>query len=228
MIIIVIIILLLCYINKTKTEKDKIKYYDFGNKNSDKKICILAGVHGNEPAGCHLLINLLKKNYFNKFNLYIRVIPVVNEFGIKYNIRYQNNLLYPDINRNFREDGGIENISKQLVDLTKKFNIIIDFHEAWGYYKDNNGSIGSTISTNMTKLGNIIIDKLNRSINDKRKQFIQYNKLCRIKTSFGCFNKNKKYMLVETSGQNNIQPLKLRMKQIYIIIKIILENINII
>lgn len=217
MIIIILLILLLFYFKFIKNQS--IKYFDFGNKKSKIKICFLAGVHGNEPAGSYILIKLLKKNYFNNKNLFIRIIPVVNEFGLRNNIRYQNNILYPDINRNFTENDGIENMSKQLINLTKNFNIIIDIHEAWGFYNDNNGSIGSTITTNMTNLGKIIINELNKDIDKKRYKFVLLDNLCKIKSTFGCYNKNKKYMLIEISGQNDIQPIELRMNQIYTIIR---------
>lgn len=230
------------YIGPVKNQK--IKYYDFYNsfnllgfpfepykvESCNKKIykiCIIAGVHGNEPAGTVCLKNLISNGYFTdvakKKRFYIRVIPCVNEYGYKNNIRYQSNMIFPDINRNFKGEGD-ETTSKTLLELIKDFDLVIDFHEGWGFHLINNKSIGSTLSPS-SKFTNYIaeecITELNKNITDIDKKFIVLNnRSCEIPTTLACNRKksNKDYLLVETSGQNNIQPMHIRTEQIKTII----------
>jgi hypothetical protein len=206
---------------------NKIKYYDF-NTNSKIKICFIAGVHGNEPAGSITLNELIKEKYFENKNIFIRIIPIVNKFGYNFNIRYQNNPFYPDINRNFSENGPVEKNSKELYNLTKDMDIVIDFHEGWGFYKINPESVGSTITVTpkLKYLGQKIINNINKNIVNLDYKFILRNDICEINTTLGCYlnNKNKNYILVETTGQNNIQPLYLRKNQIKNIIQTIINN----
>jgi hypothetical protein len=209
-------------------ENTTIKYYDYGNINS-KKLCIVAGVHGNEPAATILLNNMIKNKYFNNTNFFIRIIPVANEYGIKNNTRYQNNILYPDINRNFIENG-LDSSSKQLIELTKDMNLILDFHEGWGFHKINPTSIGSTVtvSKNMKELGNIIINNLNKIIKKEAYKFILLDDICDIDSTLGCYsnNNNMNYILVETTGQNDIQPLEIRHTQIKNVIDTVLNHMS--
>ena len=209
------------------TFDNNIKYYDFGNIDSKYKICIIAGTHGNEPAGSITLLELLKNNYFTNNNIFIRVIPIVNNFGYKFGIRYQNNIFHPDINRNFVNDG-LCNVSKQLIKLIRDFDLIIDVHEGWGFHLINNSSIGSTLTATQKSfnLAENIINEINKTIIKNEYKFILRRNVCDIKTTLGCFIKNigKEYILVETTGQNNIQPLNLRKKQVKIVIDNILKN----
>lgn len=208
----------------------KVLHYDFGYKNANLKICFIAGVHGNEPAAALLLQELIKKKYFKNSNVFIRVIPVVNRFGLNTNFRFQNNIFYPDINRNFRNDKGIDKTSKKLIELTKDMDIIIDFHEGWGFHKINEESIGSTVITgNLSQLAEEIKDNLNYTISNKNLKFSFLKKPCRIQNSFGCYNykKNKRYILIETSGQDDIQKLSLRQEQVKIVIDTVLNFYNV-
>ena len=51
---------------------------------------------------------------------------------------------------------------------------------------------------------------------------------CNIESSFGCYNykNNKKYILIETSGQNNIQKMEVRKNQVKIVIDTVLDYFN--
>ena len=73
-------------------------------------------------------------------------------------------------------------------------------------------------------ISNEIIDILNDTIPDEGKKFTllfrNKKKKCKPKGSFGCWaEKNKKnYILVETTGQNNIQDIRIRVNQQKIIL----------
>lgn len=233
-ILVVLLFFVLIKLYEFFTYDQTIIYYDFGNPSSNIRITIMAGVHGNEPAGSILLNEILKTNYFTTIaetkNIFIRVLPVCNNVGFYYGIRFQNNLLRPDINRNF-VGNGLDRTSRTIIELTKNSNYILDFHEAWGYYKINPSSIGSTLtpSNNMRDIAEIIKNKLNEKIkNDKYKfELRKKNDICSIKSAFSCFNNklNKNYILIETTGQNNKQPLKIRKDQIFTVINTFLSHI---
>jgi len=210
---------------------DLIEYYDYGNINSKYKLCIVAGIHGNEPAASILLNKLIQEKYFKNIdeNIFIRIIPNVNKFGITFNTRYQNNIKHPDINRNFIENSDDDGY-KKIIELTKNMDLILDFHEGWGFHKINPTSLGSTITIspgkNMKELGKHIIRNLNNIIPKKEHKFILLKNTCRIKSSLGCYSthNNTNYILVETTGQNNIQKLEIRHKQIYNVIITVISH----
>jgi len=208
--------------------------YDYGNIDAPIKICFIAGVHGNEPAGCYMLKELIDNNYFKNIveknpKLFIRVIPIANNFGFNMNMRYQNNIFYPDINRNFIGNG-LEATSQKIIQLTNNMQYIVDFHEGWGFHQINSMSLGSTltITPSMNSLGQLIINNINSTIPDKIKHFVILDRICDIMEGFGCYNikRGKNYILVETSGQNDVQPLELRKQQIGIIISTVISYLT--
>ena len=233
-ILIIIVIFLLFNLYKFFTYNQTIVYYDFGNPNSNIRILIMAGVHGNEPAGSILLNELLKTDYFKSIaetkNIFIRILPVCNNVGYHYGIRYQNNILRPDINRNFIGNG-LDKTSKEIIELSKVANYILDFHEAWGFYQIHSSSIGSTLtpSENMRDIAKIIKIQLNKKIKIDKHKFLLRNRedICNIESAFSCFNNklNKNYILIETTGQRNKQPLEIRKDQVFTIINTFLSYI---
>jgi succinylglutamate desuccinylase len=204
-----------------------LPYHDFGDPHVSyqKRFCFIAGVHGNEPAASLLLERLLKTDYFqqkaNALGVFIRVIPSVNEFGLRYGIRFQNSFLYPDINRTFEHEGN-GFISKEMIRLTKDIRVIIDFHEGWGFHRIHPSSLGSTltVSDSARPMAERIIERLNQTISNRQHQFMILERMCEIKAAFSCYcNKREKtYILVETTGQNDVQPITERQRQIQIII----------
>lgn len=235
--IIVIIIIFVSW-NARKENIEEPKVYTFGDSGQTKrcghKIVIIAGVHGNEPAGPHTLMKLIKRGYFHDLahqtKSKIIVVPSVNEYGLTRNKRWQDNFWRPDINRNFTIEGGTEPTSNFLAQLTKSADLVIDFHEGWGYHKIQNASIGSTISPTETPLAlglaRQMISRLNRGISDQGKQFtLLRGEACIIPSAISCFLKSRNYILVETTGQNNIQPMEIREQQILNILEC-LKNIQ--
>lgn len=222
--------------NTYKNKSSKIIYYDYGNINNRIKIGFVGSVHGNEPVGCHALSFLINTNYFSqiakKQNIFIRVIPCVNKWGLKHNSRYQLNLLHPDINRNFNNQGS-DDTSRQIIKLIKNMDWVIDIHEGYDFYLLNNQSVGSTLSPSYHLESKNISDKMisavNNTILDSYKKFtVLTNNSCRIKNTLACYrqHQNKKYILIEISGQNNIQPLELRKQQTINLIKAFFNNLN--
>jgi len=226
----IIIFILVLFLLFFSTYNQRVTYKDFGDPFSPIRICFIAGVHGNEPAASLHLCSLLKTDYFDRMSqrgIFIRVIPRVNEFGLDMGIRYQNSLFHPDINRTFGEEGENDVISKDMIKLTRDMTLIVDFHEGWGFHLLDDKSLGSTLTvTNDVKsLGQKIIERINETISDPFRKFVILDRMCKIKEAFSCYNnvRGRNYILVETSGQNNIQDLNIRQDQIQIVIETCLE-----
>jgi hypothetical protein len=196
-------------------------------------VYIQGSVHGNEPAGteaCKILLNFYKFNKIKRGTVII--FPIPNPIGLLLNIR--NNIISynKDINRNFINNG-LCKISQKIITIVKKSDFIIDLHEGWGFYLLNNNSIGSTLTPTskiMKKYSHIIVNNINKYIKNDYKKFVVLNEDdCNIHSSLRClsYNLKKKYLLVETTGQNNIQPLNIRVNQMISIVNNLLNILNI-
>jgi hypothetical protein len=187
-------------------------------------ILLIGSVHGNEPAGSVALykfMNSLKNNNIQSGKLFI--IPCPNKLGLLFNSRWLlHRLNNRDLNRNFprnEREIALDPISTKIMEYVIKSDLIIDFHEGWGFHKINPESMGSGIYPGDTKfsivLANELLNNVNQYIQDPIKKFsIVYNKHPDIKSLKNFANYlGKDYILVETSGQDNIQPMDLRVKQ---------------
>lgn len=219
------------FIHDTKCTNIKVYKYGVVGK---FKLALLGGVHGNEPAGSIGLNKLISSGYFenmaNKLNIHIVVIPDANPCGLKQNVRFQPDIIWPDINRNFgTEDGNgvvAQTIIKEFVDA----DLIVDFHEGWSWHQIDSNSVGSTVIPTKVPLAQeiskLIVSNINKTITEKKKQFLVLDKdPCDIKSTLRCSmsKKNINYILVEISGQNNIQPIDVRTNQVVITINSIYE-----
>ena len=199
----------------------KVRVYR--NRNPGKTIMLVGGVHGNEPAGAHALTSLC--NMFDSGKVKLKcgkliIVPVANEWGIKNYERSNGNFFNNDVNRNFTESGPADNISAALANLAKGADLVFDFHEGWGYHKINPESIGSTITSSsdpkIQRLAQATVDLLNDGIADPGKKFThRVNDACDITTTLGCQVQRSggNYILIETTGQNEIQPRVVRVDQ---------------
>jgi len=153
----------------------------------------------------------------------------VNPCGYYFNNRYYNSVVGNiDINRLYGKNFPINNKIEKLVKLN---DIILDFHEGWGYIRQNTKSVGSSITCSKIpiKYQNDIIKKINSSITEDYKLWninTQKSEIMHSLRDFAIDNK-KAYMLIETSGQNNIQPLDVRVSQNITIITYILKKYRI-
>jgi predicted deacylase len=179
-------------------------------------ILMVGGTHGNEPAGKDALNRLLQSNIkLKRGNLII--IPEANKSGGFLKSRWLlHNWIHPDLNRNYT-DQGKEDISKKIIDHVHNSDLIVDFHEAWGYRNKNKDSMGSTLSytTDQSKLlANEIIDRLNQTIDEDYKKFTvneEIDELLTLRNYAGRYRKD--YILMETTGQNNVQNIETRVNQ---------------
>jgi hypothetical protein len=155
----------------------------------------------------------------------------------------RNNILF-DMNRHFN-DNAFFNINKKIIKLMDQADFIIDFHEGYDYHRINKTSIGSTLSPGNTDesydVAKKIVDKLNKSIDNDKQFMILTNKKHLISAEPNIYSnesivknsldyyvnnnkiKNYNYILVETTGINNKQPLEIRTKQIKEIINTVIE-----
>jgi hypothetical protein len=253
-IILLISILFYLYINYyLKKICNNLEIFYYGEKTeTNKTILILGGIHGNEPAGSKAIKQFMEEiNIKNiKLNNRIILIPNVNYCALQLNSRQVP--FIGDLNRKFPitenyNENDLHPIIKEILIQIKQADFIIDFHEGWGFYKDNTGSIGSTITPTNTDNSNTIAEEvyknLNNKINDNNKKFtilIDKSDDTKIKTEPNKYSYNndikgtlryyanlikKNYLLIETSGQNDIQDLQTRVSQARMVIDTVLENI---
>lgn len=194
-------------------------------------ILMVGGTHGNEPAGKLALKKLIDSNIKLKKGTLI-IIPEANKSGSYFNTRWLlHNFIHSDLNRNYT-DNGKEEISKKIIENVNKSDFIVDFHEGWGYRLENPESMGSTLSYTTDKskiIAQDIIKELNKTIKQDYKKFTINEEEDNLLTLRNYSNrKNKDYILVETTGQNDIQKIETRVNQDMIIINNILSSFNMI
>jgi predicted deacylase len=236
-IILALIIIILIIYYKTTINNICYKepeYFEYTGKEEGPAILIIGATHGNEPAGYYGI-----KEYMNKLNRQeitlkrgkIIFIPAVNYCGLKLNNRNHNTV--GDINRLYRDNVNNNIINKLIINFSKTSDFIIDFHEGYDYANKSDDTLGSTITPAETEksleIANIVVNNLNKIINIDYKKFkINHNK--KIKGTFRDYVDINKlnYILVETTGQGNVQPLNIRTEQCVNVINSVLENYNMI
>ena len=201
--------------------------YEFNSSKPGPNILLIGGTHGDEPASFSSLLifkNLLKNNKIKINYGKISIIYNVNNCGYYFNNRYYS-VIGKKIDLNRKYNTGFP-INKNIQKIIKNKDIIVDFHEGWGYLSENNGSIGSSITINNypIKIIKNLVKKLNKNIADTNKKWKLNTDYRLIKNSLRDYCKNKSYILVETSGKNNIQPLYIRVNQNLKIISQILNK----
>lgn len=240
----------------SKESLDKFTFH--GKQSSSyPTILIVGGTHGNEPAGSNAiqeLINSLTTNEKILKNGKLILVPKVNNCGILTNSRFiplvwDLNRKYPKkLNKEGYKQYDNKNINDVICSLVDESDFILDFHEGWSYRSKNKSSVGSTLTpTNRpmpTNLSIKIVELLNKDITDIEKKFmimtdeidlvnnnpILFAKNEEIKGTlrYFCSLLNKEYILVETTGQNNIQPMHTRLEQCRIIMDTIFSHFGMI
>jgi len=240
-ILIVVVLVVLIYIFCDNC--NQIEEFTFTGAERGPNILIVGGTHGDEPSGSEALHNL--KDNIENGNVVIKrgtltVVPDVNPCGLKFGIRWNpGNILNPDINRAYpsiQGENGKCHISQKIKEIVDNSDFVLDLHEGYDFYHNHPKSIGSTISPGPTKLSEKIAENmkftLNKKIPEKNKKFhvINYSKKDVINGTLSeyCQRINKDYILIETTGQGDIQPLEIRVNQMKGTIDTLLKNLKIV
>lgn len=240
--IITIFIIIIFYIVLFNYAND-IDVYVYDTNKKGKTILLIGSVHGNEPAG-HIALSQLKNDLDNNKlkikNGKVIIIDTPNKLGLMMNNRLLLHRFWnTDLNRNFPNEysnEALEPISEIITEYVKNADWIIDFHEGWGYLSDNNGSLGSGIYSSNTEESKNMVNELLNEVNSIRcnsKKFTTIENLDIYSNEIGtlrnyCVQLNKNYILVETTGQNEIIPLEIRAIQVRKIIDYIMLKLEII
>jgi hypothetical protein len=204
-------------------------------------IGMVGSVHGNEPAGAYTLTRMLANNEFKLKKGKVIILPQANPCGLDLNVR-ENPQSGNDINRQFSEYGGNDETSRYIIEALKTCDVILDFHEGWGFFKETKASlnpftqisVGSTVTPSnhdiWKTLAPIVVHDLNLQIHEPLKKFsVIWNESCKIEQSLNCYaaKNNRPYMLIETSGQNDIQPMEVREQQNRTIIAAVMRELGV-
>ena len=185
-------------------------------------IALIGGVHGNEPSGSVALQELIDDGWFTRESrerINFIVIPRANEYGLQKGIRETGDIWHPDLNRSFHERSASP-LSKYLLDVIEPADFVMDFHEGWGWHQINKASIGSTISPTAglsIRVANAATAAVNDDISDPYKKFLMLPDIsCDIKSALSCYmeQRGRNYILTETTGQKDIQPMQTRVNQV--------------
>ena len=216
-----------------------IQIHVFDSKKEGPRVFMIGGTHGNEPAGTLGLEQLMNQLHSGKMKLesgFIAIVSHPNKLGLSCNSRWLlHRLWHRDLNRNYQTtdfEQANEPISRRITTWIRDYNInfILDFHEGWGYSIVQRDSMGSGIFPglmhNSKQIAEDIVVSLNHSISNPSKKFtLQLNKHPTIRSLKNHANYKKiDYILVETSGQNDIQPKSVRIEQVLHIIHHILQR----
>ena len=230
------IILIICLSSCLLTNSiNQIEHILIDSGISGPTLLLIGGTHGNEPAGSVGLDQFIKSNIkINKGKIII--IPRVNKLGLFLGTRWGYNGFLPvDYNREYpssvKESAG-DYINRQVIEYIKNADFIVDFHEGWGYNIVEPESMGSGIYPSNTEsaksIANDVLTAINNTISDLEKKFTINYDSPRIPNSLDsyCDALHKNYILIETSGQDDIQPLELRVNQVLLVISTVLDKLN--
>lgn len=193
----------------------KVRHHVLSGALPGPSVLIVAGTHGNEPAGTNALLRLLRTVRLAKGRLV--VVPRVNPCGLALGIRANPGDWLADVNRNY-PDGG--RINRQIQQLVRTADWIVDLHEGWGYRRVNRDSVGSGVYPGATaeaqRMAAEMTATVNATITDLDKRFVAET-LPPLRGSFrdyvNAHYRDKHYVLIETTGQQDVQPMRVRVDQ---------------
>jgi len=202
-------------------------------------IGVIGGIHGNERSGSVALANLIASGWFDaQKSIAWKVIPNANPYGLLSGSRYDDK--GKDLNRQFVDGVMLDDtIPSSVLTFFADCDLVIDLHEGWGWHQISPASMGSTITANSgwsSEIAMGLLDAVNRVTYqiypfEPKKQFVMldYKTVpCEIPSTLGCYlqKMGKDHILIEITGQRNIQPMRYRLQQIYSMMDKLVDMVN--
>jgi len=205
-----------------KQQCNQVQYHVFTPLHHQQKletILIIASIHGSEPAGSLACLRLLPVLFERSQTLNKRIVLIysANPCGLKLGWRQnpyyvlQGKMEAGDMNRQY-EEGGQTQINQQILQLIRRYKptLIVDLHEAWGYFQLQEGSMGNGIypvGSFASQLSLQLQRLLNQNIQNPVKQYVVHDWQPVPEGSLRelCKQKRWNYILIETSAEQSLQ-----------------------
>ena len=218
-----------------KRECDQLDFQEYVGSTQGPTVLFIGSVHGNEPAGTLALEDYFDYDFVPKKGR-VMVVTRPNRCGQFLNMRWQPQYIpyfsknLSDLNRSIHKDTR-NHVANELTKLIEQSDLVVDLHEGWGFHQLQPSSMGSCVypSKKVWSLGETIVSNINKTIPDAKKQFL-VRQAPELKNTTDEFAQSlgKNSIVVETTGQNNIQPVQLRVYQQKIVINTVLEQLGMI
>lgn len=198
--------------------------FHLGKDTSKTTVLLIAGTHGNEPAGAEYLTTLVERFRTKKIDCDIKVIviPKVNKLGLIQNIRRVPDTTAWDLNRAYPKPGDqeVREIIKTYLHFIEHADLVVDLHEAHGYrisdHRVEHRTKGSGIYSNGVGDSSTIVQKMVQNVNkiiDKQDHHFVTDQIKPIPGSlrYYCTEHIIPYILIETT---RIEQLKTRLEKL--------------
>lgn len=195
------------------------------------RILLLSGTHGNEPAGTgelrRIAAELRVADRAGRLRGTVTIVPAINAPGLAAGTRTWYGI---DLNRQYDTVDSTPVITRQILELCRQSDFVMDFHEGWDYHVRTPESIGSTITgtPDAAGLARNMVAALNGTIADADKKFKYVEEMyCDIKSTLACacHKLGVPYLLCETTGQRDVQPLALRQAQVRLVCNVLFDTV---
>ena len=210
--------------NTAKTLDKTPEIFNLGKDTSKTTVLLIAGTHGNEPAGAEYLTTLVERFQTKKIDCDIKVIviPKVNKLGLIQNIRKVPDTTAWDLNRAYPKPGHqeVREIIKTYLHLIDHADLVVDLHEAHRYRISDSRTKGSGIYSNGVGNSSTIVQKMVQNVNkiiDNQDHHFMTEQIKPIPGSlrYYCIKHKIPYILIETT---HIEPLPTRLEKLHNII----------
>lgn len=177
-----------------------------------KRIVLLGTQHGNEP-GPGLYLQQFAEQLRFTMGINLTIIPVANPGAAAIGIRGMS-----DMNRRWPHN--------LLSYMMRDADLVVDFHEGWGFHRCNSASLGQTVWASPFVPAETV-QRLDDAIKNLNKKYAGCKAWQRLQTlpdvgpgtlDKWCRGRQIPYVLIEVAGQNNVQTLEARMDQTRILV----------
>lgn len=208
------------------------------------RVVVVGGQHGNEPAGCKAARKLIDdldvgRTVLKKGTLV--VFACVNKEGLSRNSRSDGKeaecrrscKFVPteecgDSNRYFRKTGVCGDLQKRIAREIQRADFVVDMHEGYSFHRHDHASVGASVMPHRTggsrRIAEKVVRKIDETIDEPSKKFTLLDDDL-IEGSIRSYSSRLGIagILVETAGQNNLQPLDVRSQQHRIALDVVLD-----